>query len=46
MINNLSRNQAEELNVVVRKGKEKKIKAPFKGMLGWVLGFVFPFTRA
>ena len=37
--------QAKECKVEVRKGKEQKVKAPFKQILGWVFGFALSFIR-
>ena len=39
-------NQDKDLKVEVRRGKEKKVKALFKGMLGWVFWLASPFIRA
>ena len=34
-------NQDKDLKVEVRRGKENKVKASFKGMLGWVFWITF-----
>ena len=39
-------NQDKDLIVEVRRGKEKKIKAIFKGMLGWVFWIASLYIRA